>query len=136
MDASSSASASIELTTREAAERLGVSQRTITRHIQSGTLPARRVSATGQSGIFLVSLAELEAFRKGKNRQKPRLTDEHLREVAQYYTSAESAGDSPRQALAGKYGKSVNTIDGWLVAARRRGILKPYDTVADLGHEN
>lgn len=127
MDASSAA---IELTTREAAERAGVSQRTITRHIRAGTLPARRVSSTGSSGIFLVSVAALEAFRQGANRQKPRLSDEHLREVATVYARALEAGDSPRQALAAKYGKSINTIDGWKVAARRRGFLEPYDTVA------
>lgn len=116
-----------EVTTREAAARLGVSPRTVTRYVRTGLLSARRVSATGRSGVFLIPVAQLDGFDPDANGRPPRLSDELLTEVSRMWVSAFEAGDSPRQHIAEEYGRSVNTIDGWIAAARRRGFLKPYE---------
>lgn len=110
-----------EITTREAAERLGVSQRNVVRYISRGSLPARRV---WENGPYLVKVVDVDAITPGRSPVAPLLTEEFLKGVARDYYDAKLHGESPRQALANTSGRSLSTIDYWLAKAREQGFLE------------
>lgn len=111
-----------EITTREAARRLGVSQRNVVRYINNGLLPARRV---WDDGPYLVKVTDVETITPGRSPHDPLLTDDFLRGVAGTVREVDKIGGSPRQELARMHQRSLGTADRWIMAARQRGFLDP-----------
>lgn len=108
----------MEMTTYEAAEKLGVTQRTIGRYITRGMLPARKASAR----LYLVESDDVAKITPGRAPTDPLLTDDFLEEVADIYNNVDEDA-SPRQHIARHYSRSLGTADRWIAAARERGLL-------------
>lgn len=60
-------------------------------------------------------------------RRRNRITDGHLREVAQVYRTATESGEPPTMAVAGHFTVSHSTAARWVGLARRRALMGPSD---------
>lgn len=62
-----------------------------------------------------------------------RLTDQHLRMVAEVYQEAAAAGDPRSSAVAMTWDVTIATAENWIGKARQRGLLaKPNKTNRDV----
>jgi excisionase family DNA binding protein len=113
-----------EITTFEAAERLGVSMRTVVRYISRGSLAARQLY---RQGPYMVKVADLEKITPGRSPRDPLLTDGFLRQIGKEYVAAELAGESPRRVIAAKHDRSLGTADRWIIAAKKHGFINGVD---------
>ncbi len=84
----------------------------------------RRWSGHGP-GVYAVG----EAMSVHRPKDGKELSNDHYRQVAWWYLYYLVAGESPRKAVAAKFGRHAVTVSRWLAEARRRGYLPPYEPV-------
>jgi len=113
-----------EITTREAAQRLGVSQRHVARYVKRGKLKARKTAG----GMLLIKVSDLGNVSPGRAPTDPLITDEFLREIVKLYRAAVAGGTSPRAAIAERYDRNLRTADRWIAAARERNLLGDWQS--------
>ncbi|MEU3222638.1 hypothetical protein ABZ695_05695 [Streptomyces sp. NPDC006976] len=91
-----------------------------TAHLVSakGTIPGRALAPDGSPQDSFPVVRPLEG----------RLTDEHLRDVAEAYRWNTNANRPPAPAIAEAAGVPVRTVHRWIYEARKRGILPPART--------
>lgn len=105
------------LTTREVAERLGVTERSVTRYVQKGKLPLRLF---GNQLAFHAD--DVAAFKPGRCYVD---WDARLTEVARLHEVAKRNGTSARREIAEAFDIPIGsgTVDRWLALARERGYI-------------
>lgn len=74
-----------------------------------------------------VRSATSEAHTAPVTRRRNRITEGHLKEVAQIYRTATEAGEAPTKAVAGHFTVSHSTAARWVGLARGRALLGQSD---------
>ena len=85
------------------------------------------VTADEVADPTLISRPEV-AERRGR---RPRLDDDHYRQVAALLTEARRLGYSPREYVAEQMHAAISTVDRWIREAKRRGDLRRDWSTAD-----